>query len=85
MFEDVAGARRGRCEPFGIRMRGLLADGDVQMRDVMRMEELKIPPWQLILPTTDMTLSDMKEEETVPDVFRAAALERISSYAGCII
>ena len=80
VFEDETRERRGRCEPFCLRIRRLLADSGVQLRDVVRIRCLQTPPWQLVQPAVDTTLAEMKKGETAPELFKARTLERIASY-----
>ena len=77
--------RRGsaRASPFCVRMRKLFADGDIQLREIMRVQSLPIPPWQLDSPVIDTSLSDTKKENVIPDFFKARALEHIASYRNC--
>ena len=68
--------------PFGVRTQNLIARSGLSLRNVMRVETLASPPWQNIRPQIDLTLANMKKDETSPIEFRLRAFEHMASYEG---
>ena len=52
------------------------------MREIMRLEHLSSPPWQLLPPSIDVSLSKTKKGDVHPDEFKSSALEHIASCTG---
>ena len=71
-----------RYVPFCLRMRALISDCGLRMREIMRLEHLSSPPWQLLPPSIDVSLSETKKGDVHPDEFKSRALEHIASYTG---
>ena len=81
VFETGAGNRVGRSEPFCVRIPKLIASSGVNLREIMRDKVTPIPPWRIALPLVDTSLTEMRKGEVVPELFRARALEHVSSYS----
>lgn len=80
VFRNSGRETRSRCEPLCLRVKRLFADSGVEPRNVKRDECPQVPPWQLLLPSIDTSLSEMTKGETIPEVFKARALQHLSSY-----
>ena len=52
----------------------------IDLRGVSRVSHLSVPPWQLIQPSVDASLSETKKGELPAEVFRAEALQHIASF-----
>ena len=70
-----------RAVPFCVRVRKLLHDADIALRHIARIFQVNIPPpWELVTPSIDTSLSSVKRDTVLPSEFRAKALELIASY-----
>ena len=78
------GARRVSSVPFCVRMRTLFTESDLQPREIMRVDCLPVPPWHLVTPSVDVSLSETKKDDVSPELFKARALEHIDSYTNHI-
>lgn len=69
-----------RSVPFCIRARELLLEAGVRLRGVARATSPRIPPWELAVPTIDVSISELKKKYTTVAELHSRALERISFY-----
>ena len=68
--------------PFCLRVNTLLAECGLKLCEVRRDRHLTTPPWQLVSPTIDVSLSDQKKGGVHPEMLRAKALEHIATFTG---
>ena len=80
-FENRAGQRRRRFDPFCVRVLDLIAGTGLNMRDVMRIRCSPSPPWRMVMPEIDTSLAEMRKGQVAPVLFKARALEHVSAYA----
>lgn len=71
-----------RSEPFCVRMRRLVEESGLRLPAVRRIDHLRTPPWRLVAPSIDLSLSEHRKADMEPYVFRALAQERIGAYQG---
>ena len=69
-----------RAVPFCVRIRSLLQEANIALRDIARASHTRLPPWQLVTPVTDLSLSDMQKSAVLPAELNSKALELISSF-----
>ena len=80
-FDNRAGQRQRRFDPFCVRVHDLIGGIGLEMRDVMRIHCSPTPPWRMVLPAIDTSLAEMTKGQVAPVLFKARALEHISTYA----
>ena len=78
LFEGIS----RRATPYCLRIQDLLAESQLSLRDVRRVDIAVSPPWKNVRPRIDLTLSQVKKNDLPPLVSRSRALEHLSSYEG---
>ena len=71
-----------RYKPFCSRMKDLFEKNDLPLRNIMRADKVKSPPWKGAIPQIDLSLSDVRKGDLHPHESRSRALERLSGYEG---
>ena len=74
--------RSPRSVPFPIRVNNLFDDAGISLRGVARSTVLRMPPWELVYPSADTSLSEVTKSATTQPELRSRALEIINSYGG---
>ena len=70
-----------RCVPLCLRIRSLVSESHLPVHEVMQVNHLSTPPWRLISPAVDISLSEDKKDSMHPEILKAKALEHISSFS----
>ena len=68
--------------PFCLRMRDLFDISGVSPRDVTRIALTPHPPWELVYPEMDLSLTEVKKGEVLQCEFHIRAMEHMASYDG---
>ena len=74
-----------RSVPFCLRMRDAFERIDISLRDVVRVAVTQTPPWEIVRPQIDTSLSDTKKCDAVPYELQSRARDLMSSFVGCIL
>ena len=69
-----------RAVPLCVRVCRLMQEANIAPRHIARVSPTIIPPWELVAPTIDTSLSGANKDDVLPMEFRAKSLELISSY-----
>ena len=78
LFENDSAAR---AVPFCVRVRGLITEANIALRHIARVSPTSIPPWELMTPAIDTSLSSVNKDAVLSVELRAKSLELIASYA----
>lgn len=71
-----------RSTPFCVRIRDTFEDAAINLRGVAKVTPLRVPPWELVSPSINITLSELTKSSTSPVEFRSRALEMMETYEG---
>ena len=74
------GGRSVRAVPLCVRVGSLFQEANIRLRGVATVTTSRIPPWEIAVPSPDISLAEFKKSEMSVVEARSRALERISLY-----
>ena len=74
------GGRSVRAVPLCVRVRSVFQEANIRLRGVATVTTSRIPPWEIAVPSPDISLAEFKKSEMSVVEARSRALERISLY-----
>ena len=74
-FEDTYDKNKKCIKSIGLRVKKHIRDSDLPLNIVKHSTCSEIPPWKLIKPKVDTSLSEYKKSETNPAVFKQKFFE----------